>query len=322
MKAIIIDPRNAKTISLEERPIPQPGDGEVLVRLVAAGFNHRDVLLYNGWDIAKEWPPVIAGSDGAGIVHAVGTGVTEFAVGDEVALNALGDHGFLEDGTFAEYVKVPSENLFKKPKHLTLVQAATLPVALGTAWRVLFSRAKLQPGETLLVQGIGGGVAQFALQLAVAYGAKVIVTSSSDEKLALAKEMGAWATINYKKEDVAARVKELTDGQGAHVAIDGAGKGSVLSTLGSIPIGGRVVIYGLHTGDAVFGTKELVREITLMMSSMYSEQELADALAFMEKHQIVPVVSKTFPLEAAKEALEYLENAQQFGKIALRIAAQ
>lgn len=315
MKALVVNPKLERSLHFTEREVPEAQSEEVVVKLEASALNHRDLLINKVWDYVKSSPPFIPGADGAGVVHAVGENVTEWTIGDKVMIVPLSYVGFNEDGTFAEYVRVHKNYLAKMPDHLNFESAAGLGLCFGTAWRLISTKAKLQPGETILIPGIGGGVALAALQLAVAMGAKAIVTSSSDEKLEKARAMGAIGCINYKKENIAEKVLELTDGQGVNVAIEGGGKESFLATLASIAIGGRVVFYGDVTGHATFSTYDLQREMTLMLSTMFNEEEMQQVIAFIVKHQIVPVVSKTFPISDGLKAYDFLESGQQFGKV-------
>jgi zinc-binding alcohol dehydrogenase/oxidoreductase len=317
MKALFVNPQIDRSLLFTEREIPEVKSEEVVVKLKASALNHRDLLINKGWDYVRTSPPFIPGADGAGVIHAIGENVTEWKVGDKVIIVPLSYVGFNEDGTFAEYARVHKNYLAKMPEHLNFESAAGLGLCFGTAWRMISTKAKLKSGETLLIPGIGGGVALAALQLAVAMGAKVIVTSSSDEKLEMARAMGAMGCINYKKENISEKVMELTDGEGVHVAIEGGGKESFRETLASMAIGGRMVFYGDVTGHATFSTYDMQREMTLMLSTMFNEEEMQQAIDFIIKNQIVPVVSTVFPITEGLKAYEFLESGKQFGKVIL-----
>lgn len=325
MKAVMVDPNVKNSLELTEIDVPKIASHEVLVRITAAAMNHRDLYMNNEWSALKGYEKFIAGGDGAGVIVEVGSAVDGWKAGDEVVLNPLmgEDDGpqfpeFLggpNDGTFAEYVKVPAEYILKKPAYLSFEEAAAVPLGLSTAWGNVVTQGKLLAGETLLLQGIGGGVATFILQLAVAKGVKVIVTSSSAEKIDRAIKMGAIAGINYKTENVAERVMELTNGKGADAVVDGSGKDSIESSVNSLAANGRLLHFGGSTGPV---SKALIESIAYISTGMVSQSELKEALEFYEKHQMRPVLSQTqFTLEQYKQAYEELQNNQKFGKIVI-----
>lgn len=339
MRALLCD-EAAPGLRLVDRPIPVPGPGEAVVRLHAAALNHRDLFLVRG--IRKNgWAHFTPGSDGAGTVAAVGAGVTGWRPGDPVVINAAlfcgqcplclqGEQSLCDqfqilggpgDGTFAEYVRVPARNLAPKPAHLDFLRAAALPLALGTAWRALVTRAALRPGETVLIHGIGGGVALYCLQIAVAMGARVLVTSGTPAKLARAAALGAAAGIPYRSEDVAQRVRELTAGQGADVVVDSGGQETLPISLAAVRKGGRIVHFGATTGAEVhLGSRDLFwRQVSLIGSTMNTPAEFAAALAFVTNTRLVPQVSAVYPLAEAEAAFREMEQAAQFGKLVLRI---
>jgi zinc-binding alcohol dehydrogenase/oxidoreductase len=341
MKAVVIDPQIERQLTIEQLSIPVAGPGEVVVKLKTAALNHRDFLAYRGWPAAREWGPFVIGSDGAGLVHVVGEGVTTWQVGDEVIINNRIGCGECRDclrgadnfckhvnivlggpdgGTFAEYVKIPARNLLPKPAHLSFAEAGSLAMALGTAWRILVSRGQVSAEHNVLIQGIGGGVAQFSLQIAVAMGARVFVTSSSDEKIQRAIEMGAVGGINYRTEDVEARAWELTDGDGFDLILDNGGQSSLPTSFKIVRMGGNVLTVGSVTGPTELKTMELGRRMSgLITSSMYSAPELKAAVEFYNAHQLHPTISDTLPLEEVEKGLVQLENSVQFGKIVLTI---
>ncbi|MGO4888172.1 zinc-binding alcohol dehydrogenase family protein [Anaerobacillus sp. MEB173] len=333
MKAIVLrEIGGPNQLKYEEVAIPSPKQGEVLVRLKYASLNRRDLWITYGMYPGMKLPSIL-GADGAGEIVAVGEQVTEHEVGNAVVINPglnWGDHpayngpnfhilGMPTDGTYAEYVTVPAENVFPKPEYLSWEQAAALPLAGVTAYRALMTRGNLQEGETVLIPGIGSGVALFALQMAVAKGAKVYVTSSSDEKIAKAKELGAAGGVNYRSENWVKEMKKLIGG--ADVIIDGVGGESFNHMLNLANPAGRIVNFGATSGPI----KELVlpriffKHLDIKGSTMGSPQDFQEMLQFFNEHQIAPYIDKCYPLEAAAEAQLYIEKGQNFGKVTLKI---
>lgn len=225
------------------------------------------------------------------------------------------------NGTVAQYVAVPAKLLIPKPEHLDVKESAALSMGLGTAWRALITRGGLQPGETVLIQGIGGGVALFALQIAVSMGARVIVTSSSDEKLKQAMALGAAAGINYQSEDVVERVIDLTNGNGVDLVVDGGGSKTMPIAIQSVRDLGRVVNYGFVTGRTfTLDTYHLmIRQVSLVGTAMHTYSELVSAVRFFSNAKLRPVISKVFSLEDSLQGVEYLESGSHFGKIAIHM---
>ncbi len=332
MKALLL-PGVGQPIQLTDVPMPQPGPGEVLVQLKAAALNHRDVWIQKGQYAGLRFP-VVPGSDGAGLVAEAGEGADRGLPGREVLINPglhWGDNprthnrktfkilGLPDDGTFAEYVKVPAAYVHPKPAHLTFEQAAALPLGGLTAYRSLFTRAALAPGERVLITGIGGGVAQLAMQFAVAHGARVYVTSGSDDKLARAKEMGAAGGANYRSAGWVEALK--AQGGEFDVIVDSAGGEGFVKLIDLAALGGRIVFYGGTTGviNGLVPGKLFWKQLSLLATTMGSEADFAALLRFVTEHRIVPVVDKVFPLAEGEAALRYMDNAQQFGKIVLKI---
>lgn len=316
-------------LRLGEVPDPVAGAGEVVVALRAAALNRRDVFLRKG--VAPSPLPVIPGSDGAGVVVEVGPDITGVSVGDEVVIfpslgwgegEAAPAAGFRilggpNDGTYAERIAIPAENVFPKPARLSWEEAAALPLAGLTAWRALFSRARLAPGETVLVLGIGGGVATFALHLATAAGARVVVTSSSDAKLERAAGLGAAAGINYTDAAWVDAVKDVTGG-GVDVVVDSVGS-TWPDSINCCRAGGRVVVFG-GTGGAK--TELMVRPVTtgqisLLGTTMGSPRDFAGLLADVERASWVPVIDSVRPLADAADAHRREEAGEHFGKLVL-----
>lgn len=346
MNALVVE-QQSLGFFVQNRPVPEVRADEVLVRIRAAALNHRDLNMPGFYKRMREQRsdyPVstyVVGADGAGVIEAVGKDVRNWRPKDAVMIssllfcghcpaclsgqnaacengNILGSSGV--DGTIAEYVAVPAKLLIPLPGHLNFTEAAALPMALGTAWRAVVARGKLLPGESVLIQGIGGGVALFSLQIAAAMGAKVIVTSSSDEKLEQALALGAAAGINYKKEDVAERVKMLTGGKGVDLAIDGGGAQTLPAAIQSTKNLGRVVNYGFVTGRTftLDAYHLMIRQVSLIGTAMHTFSELVSAVAFLEQTQLRPVISDVFSLQDSLQALEHLERGSQFGKIVIK----
>jgi zinc-binding alcohol dehydrogenase/oxidoreductase len=332
MKAIRLhQPGGPEQLRLDEVPTPRPGPGEVLVQLKAAALNHRDVWIRMGMQMADRLP-LILGSDGAGVVAELGPGSGSPKVGAAVVINPSLNWGDREDrpsssfkilggpdpGTYAEYVVVPAENVFPKPSPLSLEEAAALPLASLTAWRAVVARGQVRPGERVVVLGIGGGVATFALQIARLAGAMVIVTSSSEAKLARARELGADLAINYTSEDWEKIILEHTGG-GADAIIDSVGKETWGKALRALRPGGRLVSFGATTGRA---TEVDIRhvfwnQISILGTTMGSPREFAAMLQLYEAGRLKPVVDSVFPLREAPAAHRRMDEGQQFGKIVL-----
>lgn len=318
---------------LEQVPDPEPGPGEAVVALRAAALNHRDAWIRKGL-YAGISLPIIPGSDGAGEVAAVGDGVDRAWLGRHVVINpslGWGDDprvqgpayrilGLPDHGTYAERVKVPAENLYAKPASLSWEAAAAIPLAGLTAYRALVTRARVQAGETVLVTGIGGGVATLALLIARRLGARVFVTSGSDAKLARARQLGAEDGANYRQEGWAKQVQALCDG-GPDVIVDSAGRDVFASLLDIVKPGGRVVTFGATTGSP--STVEVRRifwkQVSILGSTMGTPAEFAGMLALFDGG-LTPVVDRVFPLVAAPDAHRRMDLADQFGKIVLEVS--
>jgi zinc-binding alcohol dehydrogenase/oxidoreductase len=319
-------------IAVAEVPDPIPAAGEAVVELRAAALNHRDVWIKLGQYAGLKFP-CIPGSDGAGVVKSVGPGVEEFWVGREVVINPGFDWGASEDaqgpgfsilglprdGTFADRIAVPSAQLCAKPEHLSWKEAAALPLAGLTAWRALISRARLAPGERVLITGIGGGVALFALQFAAASGNEVWVTSSSDDKIARAVALGARGGFRYDRDGWAAGAANSPGP--FDVIVDSAGGPGFGHLIDVAAPGGRIVFCGATRGNApeVALRKLFWRQISLLGTTMGSPADWSTMTAFVGRHRLRPVVSDVFTLERGAEAFDLMERGGQFGKIVIRV---
>ena len=332
MKALVLEAANAP-LQYKDVADPRPGPGEVVVRLAAAALNHRDNWIQKGQYAGLKFP-VIPGSDGCGTVEAGGEGVAASWQGRAVIINPGLDWGngtaaqaekfcilgLPGDGTFAERVRVPASSLVDQPAHLDVQHAAALPLAGLTAYRALFKRANLQSGERVLISGVGGGVALFALQYAVAAGAHVFVTSGSDEKLQRARDLGASGGANYKAADFAAQLKQQAGG-GFDVIVDSAGGEGFGKLIDLAAPGGRIVFFGATRGNPPgFDMRKVFwKQLSILGSTMGSPEDFAAMIRFVADEKITPVADLVFPLARGNDALQAMDSAEQFGKIVLTI---
>jgi len=318
-------------VEVEER---QPGPGEVLVRMKAATLNYRDLLIISGVYNPKLKLPLIPISDGAGVVEAMGEGVRDFQIGDAViplfnqnwmggppSFNRLiGTLGSPIDGVMAEKRVFKARGLVKKPDYLSFQEAAALPCAAVTAWTTLVSEAGLTAGQRVLIQGTGG-VSIFALQFAKALGAEVIVTSSSNDKLARAKAMGADHLINYKENpDWSKNVKDATGGDGVDVVVEVGGAGTLDQSLRCLTFGGFIGVIGVLAGAScdIPLTRILMQHARLQGITVGSRDDMDAMLKAMTHHEIRPVLDeKRFGFDELQAALMHMGSGQHFGKIAL-----
>jgi NADPH:quinone reductase-like Zn-dependent oxidoreductase len=334
MRAVVLrELGDPEVLRLEEVPDPQPGPGEVLVRLEAAALNHRDVWIRKGL-YAGIKVPIILGADGAGEVVAVGEGVDSSFVGWRVVINPALDWGknprvqgpnfrilgLPDDGTYAELVKVPASSVHPIPTGLSVEEAAAIPLAGLTAYRAVVTRGQVRPDEIVLITGVGGGVATFALQIARFNGARVFVTSGMDEKLDRARALGAEGGVNYKHADWPQQLKDQMSGA-PDLIIDSVGGATFDTLLDLAAPGGRLVSYGATLGAVPNLAMRRVfwKQLTILGSTMGTDQEFADMLKLFDSGAIAPVVDQVFPLAEAAAAHRRMEEAGQFGKIVLRV---
>jgi zinc-binding alcohol dehydrogenase/oxidoreductase len=300
----------------EDAPDPEPRDGEVLVELRAASLNHLDVWIRKGLPSVPK--PRILGADGAGVIAGSDERVViNPGIVSDGKMHIVGE---TMDGTHAELIAVPREYVHPIPDGLSFEEAAAFPLVFETAYRMLVPRARLQAGEWVLVWGIGGGVATAVLSLAKALGAQVVVTSSSDTKLARARELGADATVNHETGDVVAYVKDVTGG-GAHVVVDDVGEATWRRTLDAARPEGRVVVCGATTGPNPPASLHRVwwKQLSILGSTMGTPDDFKGAYDLIAAGKARPVVDAVFPLAEAQAAHERLEAGEQLGKIVLRI---
>ena len=315
---------------------------EAIVELKAAALNHIDLWTRKGLTGIEIPMPHILGADGAGIVAEVGEEVSNVKKGDAVCLFPACGCGRCEfcatnqeylcvhlrvlgermEGTYAEYVKVPGRNCFPIPPGLSFEEAAAFPLVFLTVWRMIVTNAELKPGEHVLILGIGGGIATSALLLAKQIGAHVIVTSSSDEKLELAKNWGADHGINYLRSDFAREVRALTGKRGVDVVVDCVGGESWVKSLAALAKGGRLVTCGATAGANPQSDIRRIfwNHLKIFGSTLGSREEFRHILNFLSTSKIRPIIDQVFPLKEAASAQRRLEEGKQFGKIVLQIA--
>jgi len=307
----------------EEAPEPEPREDDVMIRLHAASLNHLDVWVRKGLPSVPK--PRILGADGAGVVETSGN---RFEAGQRVVINpaVIADGrmhvvGEAMDGTHAELIAIPARNVYPIPDELSFEEAAAFPLVFETAYRLLVTKAALQAGETVFVWGIGGGVATAALAIAKALGAQVIVTSSSEEKLARARDLGADETIDHANEDVRARAKELTEGKGADVVVETVGDSTWKTSLEVAGQGGRIVVCGATTGpNPPAGLHRIWwKELVVHGSTMGAAEDFEACLELVTSGRARPVIDEVVPLADARAAHERLEAGEQLGKIVFRI---
>jgi zinc-binding alcohol dehydrogenase/oxidoreductase len=331
MKAYVLDAPNEPLV-LRDVPDEPPGPGEATVELRCVALNHRDVWIQKGTYHVTGYP-VVPGADGAGVVAAAGPGVDPSWIGREVVINPgldWGPHerwaeaGFFplgtpRNGTFAQRITVPAAQLFAKPPHLDWVHAAALPLSGVTAFRAVFSRGDLQAGECVLITGIGGAVALFATQLALAAGARVFVTSSSDAKLERVRRLGVAGTANYRKDDWPERLRAQCGG--FDLIVDSAVGPGFAHLLALASPGGRLVFPGTTAGaDTALDMRPVYRkQLSLLGTKMGSPRDFAALLAFVGEHQIEPIVDRVLPLADVNAAYGVVERGEQFGKVVMTV---
>ena len=317
-----------------ERPDPEPGPGEVLVEMRAASLNYRDTVVAAGGYPRNDTRPVVPLSDGAGVVAAVGIGVTEYKIGDRVVNCFFRDwtagepdeaamrsaHGGGIDGVLAERVVFPTRALLPVPERLSFEQAACLPCAAVTAWQGLFTKGSLTAGQSVLCLGTGG-VSVFALQMAKAAGATVYITSSSDEKLERAKELGADGTVNYNTTpDWHEVVRDLTAGRGVDHVVEVGGLGTLEKSMRACALNGRVALIGVLTGfeGAVNPMPCIFDRLSVDGIYVGSREMFAAMNRHLSANAIEPVVDRTFAFDDAVAAYHHLKSGSHFGKVVVR----
>jgi len=305
-----------EVLRYEDVPDPEPRDGEVLVELRAASLNHLDVWVRKGLPSVPK--PRILGADGAGVIAGTDERVViNPGIEHGGRISVLGEH---MNGTHAELVAVPRAYVHPIPDELSFEEAAAFPLVFETAYRMLVTKARVEPGEWVLAWGIGSGVSTAALQIAKALGARVVVTSSSDAKLERARELGADEALNHETEDVPARVKDITGG-GAHVVIEHVGAATWARSLNAARQDGRVVVCGATSGpNPPAGLHRIWwKQLVIYGSTMGTRADFQGAYDLIAAGRARPVVDEVFPLAEIAAAHERLERGEQLGKIILRI---
>ena len=326
-------------LTFGDRPAPAPKTGEVLVRVRACGINHLDLWVRAGLRGLEPEMPHILGNDVAGEIAELGAGVTHLGLGQKTLVNptlscghcaacATGDDhlcraydvlGRKRNGGYAEFVCVPAVNCLPYPENLAWEQAAAVPLVFLTAWHMLVTRARVRPGEDVLVIGAGSGVGSAAVQVARLHGARVIATAGTAAKLERARALGAHETIDHAAEDVAARVRTLTGRKGVEVVFEHVGGSVFEAAVGALARDGRLVTCGATTGNRVTLDLDLLfgRHLTLLGSWMGRRSDLNDALRHIESGALKPVVDSVLPLAEARRAHERIERREHFGKVVL-----
>jgi zinc-binding alcohol dehydrogenase/oxidoreductase len=329
MKAIVLE-APGKPLTLKTVDIPALKPGEALVKIKAAALNRRDYWITIGKYAGIKYPTIL-GSDGVGVVAEVAGDEGQQWVGREVMINpgfGWGENsnfqskefkilGLPDDGTFAEYVKVQTSQLYPKPAHLTWEQAAAIPLAGLTTYRALFTKGSAAKGDKVLISGVGAGTGSLALQFAVSVGCEVFVTSGSAEKIEKAKQLGAAAGVNYKSADWAEELQALAGG--FDVVIDSALGDGFAQFPDICNPGGRIVIFGGTAGNIpeLNGRKIFWKQLQIIGTTMGNQQDFAAMVDLINKHQIIPVVDEVFALADAQLAIDKMANCSQFGKIVL-----
>jgi len=320
-----------------ERPDPEPGFGQVVLRMKAASLNFRDLLMVRGHYNPRQPLPLIPCSDGVGEVVAVGAGVSRVTVGDRVATifsqtwhagpptaaRLQGTVGGPLDGTLCELMVLDAEGVVRVPDHLSDVEAAALPCAAVTAWSSLVEQGSVGAGDVVLVQGTGG-VSIFALQIARILGARVIITSSSEAKLERARAMGAWQTINYVDDPAWGKTaRGFTDGVGVDHVVEVGGAGTLEQSLKAVRIGGTVSVIGVLSGVAAE-----INIIPILMQHLRLQGILVGSRDGFERmnrafgtHRIKPVIDRIFPFSETPDAFAHMASGQHFGKICIDISS-
>jgi len=326
----------------DDLPLPEiRKPGAVRIKVTAGALNHLDLFVVKGLPGVTITPPWILGCDATGVVESVGSNVKNVQPGDRVVINGglscheceyclAGEHslcikfsmmGEHRPGMFAEYAVLPARNVARIPAEISDAAAAAFTLATLTAWRMLVSRARVQAGEQVLIQGIGGGVALAALQIAKLKGARVWVTSGSDEKLAKAKALGADETLNYRNVDVAREIRGRTGKRGMDVVVDSVGVATWEASLGALGKRGRLVSCGATSGPVVETDMRRMfwNQWSLMGSTMGNEAEFEAIVAEFSAGRLAPPVDSVFPIADGRKAFERLKEGAQFGKIVLSI---
>ena len=323
-------------LQLQHAAAPEPGRGQVVVRIRACSLNHRDLnIVGGGYTSVRLKPHAIPLSDGAGEIVAVGPEVTRWTAGDRVAPIFVGRWlggellqeympsalGGPSDGVLAEQIVVSEESLVRIPSYMSYEQAATLPCAAVTAWNAALVKGRLQPGQTIVTLGTGG-VSLFVAQIAAAIGARVISTTGDDAKIERLLALGPRDIINYRNTaHWDARIRELTDGRGADVIVEVGGSGSMERSIAAIKYGGHISMVGTLAGSGSIDPATLFKKRASMCGIQVGNREMFEAMnRALEVWRIEPVIDRVFDFEDARGAYEHLASGRHFGKVVIRIA--
>lgn len=339
--AVFYEPGGAEKIQIAEVPTPEIDNNQVLIHVKACGLNHFDLLVLRESDPDNFTFPFWGGADIAGIVTRVGKSVLQYKPGDRVVVNPglycgqcehclageesqCNSYGIIGDslpGGFAEYIAVRESNLLKLPEQISFEEAAATPVVFQTAWRALISKARIQPGDAVVILGASGGTGSACIQIAKLAGANVIAVTSSKEKISYIKKMGADIVFNRKSEDYWKKIDAYTNNRGVDVVIENIGAATWAQSLKSLVKGGRLVTYGRTTGSLAETDIRMIfwNQLSIIGSTMASQREFNKVMQLIFKGTLQPVIDSVFPLEEAGSAYERLQNGEQFGKIIIKI---
>lgn len=341
MRAVFIDGHEGlASVKVGTRPKPQPGPGEVLIRIAASTVNRVDLYMCNDGSGFRHALPLTLGVDGAGVIEAVGASVKTRKAGERVVLyparfgldefSRRGDQmlsyaravpGENIDGCFADWIAMPEECAFPIAPSLSFQDAAVLPTAYLTAWRMVTTAGAIAQDDWVLIHGIGGGASLAALQFCALRRARAIVTSSSDEKLALAKRYGAEVLINYRRQDVLEEVRRVTSRRGVDVVIENVGEATWDISLKACTGGGKVIVCGATTGPNPKADLQrvFIRQLSIVGVTIGNFEEFRTLIDAAERKLFVPHIGRVFPLEEAPDALRYMESGEQTGKIGIAV---
>lgn len=342
--ACIFEHGELDKIKVSEIDTPKIGPNDILIRTKYGALNHLDIFVVKGWPGLNLHMPHVLGSDGAGFVEEVGSEVSTCQVGDHVTVNPgiscgkcyqclSGRQNFCnefsiigenQNGTFAEFFKIPEVNVLKLPPEFPIKDAAAAPLTFLTAWRMLATQGQIKHGNYVFIHGAGGGVASAAIQIAKIFDATVITSTSSEEKQIKAESLGADHVINYvENQDYSKYVyRELTDKKGVDIVIDSVGNATFPTSIRLLKPGGRLITCGVTSGPKTdLDIRHIFwKQLEIKGSTMSNQSEFRDVMELVIKKKISPVVDKVFPLDQVNEAEEYLKNANQFGKVLIEIA--
>lgn len=342
MKALVFEEHGSiENLKLLNMPEPKAKSNNVLIKLSSSALNHLDLFVLKGWKGLDLKFPHICGADGTGTVVEVGEDVVGFKTGDEVVINPgiscmrcdfclQGEHSLCKDfgilgehfsGTFAEYISVPFYNLELAPNHLDKNERAAFPLTFLTSYRMFFKRGKVKPKDKILIHGASSGVSIASILFAKVAGCQVIATSSKENAIEKAKELGADFVLNYKTENIFKKAMEITEGKGVDFVVDSVGKETWISSLKLVKKGGTILTCGATTGPNPEEEIRLIfwKQINIMGSTMSSISEFKEMVNLVKEKKLRPVIDSVFTLENAKEAYKRLEEAKQVGKIVLTI---